>query len=126
MPVTDQQQDRLERAAMGSSLLCLLHCLALPLLLAAVPVSAESPLGGEDFHLWVLVFAVPASGAALWIGRAKHGAAWPLVLGALGLALLAAGALMLGGTAGETPVTILGSAALIAAHLGNWRLRHAH
>lgn len=123
--MTSSRENQLEQAAMGSSLLCLLHCLAVPVLLLAVPASARAATAHEGwFHVWVLVFAVPASGAALWIGRARHGTRWPLSLGLLGLALLTVGALPLGGTAGEAPATVLGSVALLAAHLGNWRLRH--
>ena len=120
-----QREDWFERAAMSASLLCLVHCLALPLVIAALPALSQILAIPESFHVWVLGFAVPTSAAALLAGRARHGASWPLVVGMLGLLLLAMGALMFGETEGETPVTVAGSLALACAHIGNWRMRHA-
>lgn len=113
----------LESAAVGASLLCLAHCVALPLVIAALPALSKVLAIPESFHLWVLAVAVPVSGGALVAGRARHGAVWPLVLGAIGLALLAVGALWFGGTSLETPSTVAGSLLLVGAHLANWRLR---
>ncbi len=122
----ETREDWFERAAMSASLLCLIHCLALPLIIAALPVLSSILTVPESFHVWVLAFAVPASGAALIAGRTQHGEVWPLALGALGLILLAIGAMVFGESAGETPITVAGSLLLAAAHIGNWRLRHEH
>lgn len=116
--------DWIERGAVGASFLCLLHCLALPFLLAALPAFASLFPVSETFHIWIIGFAVPTSAIALLSGRAKHRSTAPLLAGAIGLALLAIGALVLGGTAWETPVTVCGSFTLAFAHLRNWRLRH--
>ena len=113
----------IEGAAMSASLLCLIHCLALPLILAALPAMSSVLPISESFHLWVLAFAIPASCAALFAGRARHGARWPLLLGIAGLGLLAVGAILFGSTPMETPTTVAGSIALVAAHVANWRLR---
>lgn len=117
------RNDWMESAAVGASLLCLAHCLALPLIIAALPALSNVLAIPETFHLWVLGFAVPASGAALVAGRARHGARWPLALGALGLILLAVGAILFGSMPAETPTTVAGSLLLVTAHLCNWRLR---
>ena len=111
--------DWFERAAVSASMLCLLHCLALPLLIASRILTIP-----ETFHLWVLALAVPTSAAALLAGRARHGATWPVATGCLGLALLALGAITFGETSWETPITVSGSLTLATAHIGNWRLRH--
>jgi hypothetical protein len=118
--------DWAERAAFGASFACLLHCLALPLVLAALPVLSSVLAIPETFHVWVLAFAVPVSGVALLTGGARHRAGYPLLLEVISLMLLAIGALLFGSTAGETPITVLGSLTLAAAHLANWRLRHEH
>lgn len=120
---TRRREDWLETIALSASMLCLIHCLALPLVIAALPVLSSALAIPESFHLWVLAFALPASGTALIAGRAKHGAIRPLVAGAAGLALLALGALAFGETRAETPLTVLGSLTLAAAHYANWRLR---
>jgi len=120
VPVTDW----FERAAVGASALCLIHCAGLPLLLAALPALSKLIALPESFHVWVLGFAVPTSGAALLLGHRGHRARLPLVAGGVGLALLADGALVLLGGPYETPVTVAGSICLVFAHLANWRLRH--
>lgn len=117
--------DWVERAAMSASLLCLVHCLALPFLLAALPALATIIPLSESFHLWVLAFAVPASAIALLSGMTRHGTTWLLAPGTIGLTLLASGAIPFGTTRWETPLTIVGSLILAGTHLLNWRLRHA-
>jgi hypothetical protein len=116
--------DWVERAAAGASFLCLIQCAGLPLLLAALPALSRLIAIPEDFHVWILGFAVPASGAALLLGARQHRMWLPLAAGCLGLALLSAGALFLLGSPYETPVTVAGSIFLVIAHVGNWRLRH--
>lgn len=114
-----------EHAALGASLLCLVHCLALPLVFAALPAIASILPIDSSFHLLMLAIAVPASGAALVTGRSRHGAWWPLLLGGAGLSLLAVGVLRFGDTALETPLTVTGAIVLAVAHLSNMRLRRA-
>lgn len=118
--------DWVERAAVGASALCLVHCTGLPLLLAALPALSSLVALPESFHVWVLAFAVPTSALALVTGRRHHRRIYPLMIGAAGLVLLAIGALLLLGGHWETPVTIAGSLCLAVAHVGNWRLRHHH
>ena len=118
--------DWVERAAVGASALCLVHCAGLPLLLAALPALSSLIPIPESFHVWVLAFAVPTSALALATGWRHHRRAYPLLIGVTGLALLAIGALLLLGGRWETPVTILGSLCLATAHVANWRLRHVH
>lgn len=117
--------DWTERLALFGSAACMAHCLALPLLLAAIPAFASVLALPESFHRWVLAVAVPAAAFALLQGRARHGACWPLLLGAIGVAALGLGAFALDEGAAETVATVLGSLMLGGAHLANWRLRHA-
>lgn len=119
-PVTDL----FERAALGASLLCLIHCIGLPLLLAALPALSRLIALPEDFHLWILAFAVPTSGAALLAGVGRHRDWLPLAAGGTGMVLLSVGAFFLLAGPYEMPVTIAGSLALVVAHVANWRLRH--
>lgn len=116
--------DWLERAAVGASLLCLIHCAGLPLLLAVLPALAQVIALPETLHLWLLAFAIPTSGFTLILGHRRHRAWAPLVTGASGLALLSVGALALADTPFETPLTMLGSISLVSAHIANWRARH--
>lgn len=117
--------DWTEIGAVGTSILCLVHCIALPLLIAFLPSLAGMLSVPADLHRWILLLAVPGSGAALLIGRASHGGIGPLLVGSAGLCALASGALLLDGTRLEIPITVLGSLLLAGAHVLNWRRRHA-
>lgn len=116
--------DLSERVAICASAACLAHCLLLPLALVLLPSLSVLVTVPESFHLWMIGIAVPSAFFALGLGWRRHRVAVPLVAGTAGLGLLAAGALIVGETAWEAPVTVAGSLALVAAHLGNWRLRH--
>lgn len=122
---TIEPGDWLDRAALGASALCLVHCLALPLIIAALPALSHLLSVPESIHVWILLFAVPTAGLAFVTGRARHGASYPLMIGAVGLIALAIG-VAFDSTRLETPVTVTGSLLLAAAHIANWRLRHAH
>lgn len=115
-----------ERVAVCASAACLVHCLVLPVLLLMLPSLAAVLDIPESFHLWVLGLAVPTAMAALVLGWRRHRVIGPMLAGIAGLILLAIGALVVGETAWEVPVTIAGSLTLTAAHVINWRLRHRH
>ena len=124
MTAATRRADWAERLAIGASAACLVHCLALPLALAALPALSSVLSLPESFHVWVLAIAIPTALLALLHGRARHGRGWPLVAGLSGLTLLAIGALVLEGGS-ETLATVLGSLTLALAHIANWRMRHA-
>lgn len=109
--------------AVGASALCLVHCLGLPLLIAALPAIANRVNPGEGFHLAVLLFAVPTSAFALIEGWRRHRGVTPLFVGGAGLALMAAGLAFENWVAVETGVTVAGSLLLAGAHVVNWRRR---
>lgn len=122
---THSRIDWVERAALIGSAACLIHCLALPIAFAALPVLSRVLRIPEAFHLWMIVAVVPLSTMALLAGRSRHRGRAPLAVGFAGLVALAIGALAFGGGAAETPVTVAGSLMLAWAHVANWRLRHA-
>lgn len=109
--------------AVGASALCLVHCLGLPLLIAALPAIANRIDPGEGFHLAVLLFAIPTSAFALIEGWRRHRGVAPLFVGAAGLALMAMGLAFENMVAVETGVTVAGSLLLAGAHVANWRGR---
>ena len=118
-------QDMIEGLAVGATLACLVHCIALPLILAVLPALATIVPIPTTFHILALAFAVPATGGALYIGYRHHRLAAPLLAGGAGILLLSLGVLRWGETPLETPVTILGSLLIATAHVANWRLRRA-
>lgn len=112
-----------ETAAMIASLICLVHCLALPLLVAALPLLSESLVTSEIFHVAILAFAIPVSSIALIAGYNRHGAWGPSVVGGFGLLSLVAGVSLTDGGWSETAFTVTGSLFLTVAHITNWRMR---
>jgi hypothetical protein len=123
--VMARKDDLIEGIAVGATIACLIHCLALPLLIAALPVLSSVLPIPENFHLIALGLAIPATAGALFAGYRRHRLAAPLIAGTVGLTLLALGAIHWGETPLETPVTVVGSLCIAAAHLANWRYRRA-
>jgi hypothetical protein len=116
----------LDAGAIALSSLCLLHCLALPLLGAALPlmgVWAEA----EWVHIVFVAIAAPTTGFALW--RAHRQQPLPpmaIISATAGLILLLAGAAGWPSHDAETPMTVAGSLLLATTHIWNaWR-RHRH
>lgn len=121
---TEGSVDWLDRLAAGASFACLVHCVGLPLIVAALPALASFLSLPESLHLWVLAFAIPTASVALASGVASHADRRPLIFGLAGIATLTAAASLPEGMAMETPATVLGSLILAIAHIWNWRLRH--
>ena len=109
-----------DKLAIGLSLACVIHCLALPVLLVLLPGIAALQLNNESFHLWMVVAVLPSSIYALTLGCKQHKRYQLLFLGSVGIVLMIL-ALFLGeaviGELGEKILTTVGGG-LVAA--GNW------
>lgn len=115
------RQRLLDGLAIGASILCLVHCLLLPLVILLLPMLALVLNVPEAFHLAVFLLAVPTSLLALGAGQRRHRRGSPLAVALPGLLLMAAG-LSLARTEGmETALTVAGSLLLAAGHILNWR-----
>jgi len=115
------------RFGMGLSALCLVHCLALPWLLASMPVVilAALPDGLREnawLHAALILPVLLVSGPVLL--RASPGR-WQtgLVLAAFAALI---GGLFVGNEAGEQALTVTGAALLLAAHGARLRRVHRH
>ena len=117
---------QLDQAAIALSGVCMLHCLALPLLLAATPLFGG--LGSEHFHLQMLIVVLPVSLIAFALGFRKHRDVRVIAWGFLGIALLATGGTVVHSSYGilaDTLFTTSGALILATAHfLNNRRKRH--
>lgn len=114
--------------AAGLSSLCLIHCLALPILAASLPAFAFGP--GHDhgppwLHWALLLVSAPVSAYALWRGTRLHRerSYWRIAAG--GFLLMAAGALAHGHGPLEQMLTVAGGLVVALAHWRNWRSRTA-
>jgi hypothetical protein len=116
----------LDKAAVTLSGLCLLHCLALPVVLVALPFAGE--LSEGHLHAQMLVIVVPVSVFAFARGFRVHGNRGVVAFGTLGLALLVIGGTFVHdryGLAADRALTIAGSLVLAVCHFYNSRLaRH--
>jgi hypothetical protein len=117
---TQNKRDWLDGAAVALSGLCLLHCLALPLVVAGVPFLAQ--YADTHLHYQVLVAVIPLSLLALGLGYRRH-RDWRIVIaGALGMTLLVVGATVAHtrlGISADRFFTVIGSLVLAAAHYFN-------
>ena len=119
--------DWLDGAAIGLSGLCLLHCLALPFFVGALPMLM--PFTESHLHAQVLYFAVPLSAVAVGIGYARHRNPLVVLTAIAGLSLLVVGATVAHaslGLAADRTFTISGSLVLAGAHLWNGLLSRRH
>lgn len=119
-------QSKADTLAVGISLLCSVHCLAMPLLIVTLPVLSGLFFAEESFHLWMVFAVLPISIYALFLGRTTHGQNLPLLIGGVGLLVLVFAALMghdLLGEIGERTLTVLGSAAVAVGHIWNHKIR---
>lgn len=122
--VADRLTRLLDRGAIGLSGLCLVHCLAFPLVIASLPAMAHVLPQEAWVHPLILAAALPLAAAALWRGWRRHGDPRPVALGGGGLALLTLGLLVGHGSSAEIVLTVVGGVTLAAAHTLNWRLDH--
>jgi hypothetical protein len=111
-----------------ASAICMVHCLAMPLIMASLPF-AMPWLGHDNVHYllagWVLLFCV----AAIIPGYLKHRHLSVLItmLVGLSLVLIATFCLHLGlPESWEIPMITVGNLLVISAHWRNRRLNHHH
>ena len=119
---TQKSRSWLDGIAVALSMLCLVHCLALPLLVIGLPLLAQ--FADSHLHYQLLVVVVPLSVVAFGIGYRRHQNPRILVAGALGLSLLIIGATVAHtqlGLFADRLFTIAGSLVLAAAHWKNSR-----
>ena len=71
------------------SLTCLIHCLALPLILLLAPALSRWIALPEGVHAAILLLALPAAAVAMRDGWRRHRRLVPAVFAVAGLSLLA-------------------------------------
>jgi hypothetical protein len=119
-----------DRVAITLSTICIVHCLAMPFIIALLPVTALALGRDGHFHALMLWFVVPTSIIGLGLGVRVHRRYLIVALGAVAVAVLAVVALW--GHAAwdpsvEIPVNVAASVALAAAHWRNFReVRRLH
>ena len=114
-----------DKTAIGLSLLCAVHCLALPLLFSLLPSAIALQLKNEAFHYWMLFAVLPISIYALTLGCKQHKQTNLLIVGLLGLAIMLLAASLpeaILGEVGEKALTLIGAMLVAYGHFRNYRL----
>ncbi|MGB0693903.1 MAG: MerC domain-containing protein [Pseudomonadales bacterium] len=123
-PANNQERARLDTAAVILSGICMLHCLALPVVLTIFPIFNVALLDEQTFHLVMLIVILPISLVALTIGCTQHKDRLTIVLGTTGLGVLMFTAVFgheAFGFTGERIITSIGGLILASAHIQNYR-----
>ena len=110
----------LDGAAVALSALCLIHCLALPIIVAGLPFLAQFAEG--HLHLQMLVVVLPLSVVALGLGFRRHRSLRIVSAGVAGMLTLVIGATVAHthlGLSADRAFTIVGALVLAAAHYFN-------
>jgi hypothetical protein len=119
---------KLDKAAVVLSGLCLVHCLALPLVIALFPVFGFTVVEHSTFHQLILIVVIPTTVLALGAGYRRHRRhAVPLfgALGVIALVVAAFGAHALGADILERSMTVVGGLLIATAHVQNFRYTRA-
>lgn len=119
-----------DRIAIALSAICIVHCLAVPVIVAILPIAAVSFGESEHFHGLMLWLVVPTSVLGFFLGYRLHGRMDLVLVAAAAIAILAAAAVW-GHTAWteavEVTVSVAGSLLLASAHWMNFRaVRRCH
>ena len=133
----------LDTFAISISIVCAVHCLLTPVLVVLLPIITTTFWVHKDFHLWMLLFVLPTTSLAVFLGCRRHRDKFVMGLSATGLVCLFTVSiyesafhinkvLQHGGEcvqcmhAGHFKLTtlanILGGLLLVSAHFRNYRL----
>jgi len=124
MSQIDKSGESLDAVAMGISALCVVHCLAIPVLVVLFPIIGGTLLANHAFHALLLLLVLPTSTVALYLGYRRHRAPRALRLGVLGMAILIVAAVLgpeVLSPVGERVTTSVGGGVLALAHFINLR-----
>ena len=116
-----------DKTAIALSFVCVLHCIALPIILIILPsVASILAFDDESFHLWLTFAVIPISLFAIIFGYIHHRRAGVFLVSAIGMLILITSAIFahdLMGEKMEVFATLFGSALIAVGHIKNFRLR---
>jgi hypothetical protein len=120
----------IDRIAIVLSTVCIVHCLAMPFLIALVPVAALTFGGDAHFHELMLWLVVPTSAVGFALGYRLHHRMGIVGVGAVAVVVLALAAVWghaAWGRGFETGANVAASLVLAFAHWRNFReVRRVH
>jgi hypothetical protein len=120
---------KLDVLGLGFSGLCIVHCLALPVLIAALPLWPGLVAWHAGLHVVFLGLIVPTTLVAMWFGYRRHGSIGPMSILAAGLLVIILAEVVghgLGFESSESAMSIAGSTLLVAGHWRNYTSSRRH
>lgn len=114
----------LDKLAIGFSSICILHCLALPLIVIIVPATTHELVEHSWFHLLMLFAVIPTSLLAIILGYKRHRSLQVIIIGLSGMLILIFAAFNVDHSISETAeriVTAIGSITIAFAHFKNFK-----
>jgi len=119
-----------DRIAIALSAICILHCLAVPLIVAVLPIAVLGFGGDAHFHGVLLWLVVPTSAVGFALGYRVHRRSGVVAFGTIAAVVLATAAVYGHGTWpawAEAAVSVVASLGLAGAHWVNFReVRRLH
>jgi hypothetical protein len=121
-----QIQSQADGLAISLSVLCILHCLLIPVMVIALPTLSSFFFTDEAFHIWMVVAVIPVSALALYSGWKKHLVFQVALVGVIGLLIISC-ATFLGheylSEYWERFLTVIGTIIITSSHIWNYYLR---
>lgn len=114
-----------DRLGIVGSAICVLHCIATPLVVGALSAAGLGFIGGELLHKLLALPLLVIALLAFWPGYRNHGNKKILSFGVLGVMALLVAVFVLEPIHAHTMATgttVAGSIILIGAHGANWRV----
>jgi uncharacterized membrane protein (DUF485 family) len=127
-PAAKHIRAKADALGIALSVLCMIHCLALPLIISFAPAVLEELPGDDVTHRTLAIGIALAGGLAFRSGYKIHRKRRILALFLLGIALISAAAIIGEPTLpalGEAAITVCGSILLVTAHWCNRSLCHS-
>ena len=78
----------LDSLAISMSMICAVHCLLTPVLIALLPIISTTFWVHENFHLWMVFLVVPTTSLAVFMGCRQHKDKAVAILSVVGLACI--------------------------------------
>lgn len=122
MANTTGLRSKFDFISIGASLLCAVHCVALPIFFTTLPLLGIEIIENIWIETTTILISMLIGGWAIWQGYKKyhHMLSLPLVF-LMGIILMVSGN-FLHGEAAEIVTKIIAAILLVGVHLANWNL----